>query len=264
MKNPAILKPAIFQTLLAMCFLVVALLLGQKILWVFDVGLWVIAFIAWLKYFKIRLLPNWIGFNFATITIGLFLFMGFTQLYPGAIVRTLDTVYAKPPYSDIKLKKIEAGNTMEQVRQLLGEPLAIENLDFIHGMIFTEGENRLDPTVAKYHAISGGGNKPFLTIWFSEKDVVNYVSNSDYTKMKKSELIGLKKEIILEIFGKPTDALYIPETIVWSYTKLSESSQMGKNGSMNIRRVYFNTSGKVVTAQIDKGSAYNIYSGIYE
>ena len=112
-------------------------------------------------------------------------------LMPTTVMYFFNTTYAKAPYSSSKLEKIMIGDTIDQVRNLLGEPLSIDNLDFNHGMLFTDGYYQLNP---EFHSVGGGRNEPFLGLWFSERSKVNYVFNSDYTKMEDTELLGWRRK----------------------------------------------------------------------
>ncbi|RKZ68468.1 MAG: hypothetical protein DRQ48_08690 [Gammaproteobacteria bacterium] len=218
-----------------------------------------------IRELRVNKLRKWIGIVIATTCASALLFMVVSPfLFPGVVQYYFNTVYAKAPYSNQSLEKIMPGTTTSEVRKLLGEPLSTETIDFLHCMIFTKGENGLDPTAAKFHGIGGNDKAPYLALWFSEQNKVNYVSNSHYTDLKDTELLGLLEERIVDLFGKPKETLFIPPTLVWSYTKLVNNGYVGDSGNIYTRRVYFNTFDRVVTVEMEKGSQFDIYSGIYE
>lgn len=185
-------------------------------------------------------------------------------LFPYVTNYRFNTVFASSPYSDKKLKKVKFDISMSEVIELIGEPLNRRTIKFLHCMLFTKGGNSLDPTSAKFHGVGGSDKEPYIALWFSEENKVNYVFNSNYTEMTDDELVGLNIESVLDIFGKPKETLLIPKSFVWSYTTIIDGPYTGDFRGIYTRRVYFNTSNKVIAVELGRGSTTDIYSGIYK
>jgi len=175
-----------------------------------------------------------------------------------------NTIFASVPYSDSKLSSIKPGTNKAKVRELLGEPLYIKQINFLHCLLFTNGNAGLDPSAAEFHGVGGNGKDLFLGIWFSEEDKVNFVFNNGFTKMNKAELIGLDSKRIFELLGRPKESLRIPKHVVYSYSKIKEGPYTGDDHGIYIRRIYFNASDQVVTVDMSEGSETDYYSGIIE
>ena len=178
-----------------------------------------------------------------------------------------NTVFARAPYADKKLSSIDQGSTREQVVKTLGTPLYVEDIDFLHCMLFSQANYRIDPLAAKYHGIDSSCVKddsaPFIAFWFSEDGKVDHVFNqSRVTSDQVNELLGLDTASITNRFGTPKEEILVQPCYFFSYSKLKEGPYYGTEQGIYIRRIYFNKQDRVIGIESSKGPQYDIYNEI--
>lgn len=179
-----------------------------------------------------------------------------------------NTVFAGAPYIEKKLSSINRGSTREDVLKTLGAPLYVEEIGFLHCMLFSQTNYRIDPLVAKYHGIAASNLKdpsaPFIAFWFSEDGKVDYVliNKGHIAKDQENELFGLGAASITNRFGTPKEEILVQPCYFFSYSRLKEGPYTGCDQGIFIRRVYFNKQDKVIAIESSKGPQHDIYSGI--
>jgi len=174
-----------------------------------------------------------------------------------------NTVYTEE-YSETSFRKVQPGDKIESVIDLIGKPFEIDTIGFIEKLLYTnspddvffiEGSNGL-----RFHG--GNDSLRYSSISLNEKgDVISVFSDFELGGKSEDQLMLLNKDQLIVLFGEPQKHMICDcNCKVLSFSKLKEGPYRGKIPVIDLRKVMLMDNIVIGKVQID-GNPFNEYYG---
>jgi outer membrane protein assembly factor BamE (lipoprotein component of BamABCDE complex) len=130
-------------------------------------------------------------------------------------------------YSEEKFDMIKEGNTIQEVKSLLGNPANIYNEDYFDAILYHTSNFKIEI----YNNSTGidNTNDQFILIWFDSNGKVKtfYIFNYEKKTSLEQKLEQLTKNEIIKFLGQPDDSVTVPPLQFYEYSKSKEGTTSG-------------------------------------
>jgi hypothetical protein len=171
-----------------------------------------------------------------------------------------NTVYSTG-YDEDKFKPFLIGMNESELNQILGKPLGKNQYPFTEILFYSENKDSIYLS-RDCDCVRRKGNvlyKKYRCFDLDSNGKVKHAQIVGFTENKK-DYIGLDKEKILNLFGKPDDEIFDKcECEILSYSELTKGTQAGKTGAIHIRQVVLNRNKIAVKIIKQVADMYHLY-----
>jgi|GEM_PF-6640308 len=174
-----------------------------------------------------------------------------------------NTVFTEK-YDSKRFDNIKAGDQIDYVIEIIGEPCKIDTIEFFEQLLYTNSPNDVffieGSDGLRFHG--GNDSLKYSSISLDENgDVINVFADFELGGKSKNQLMLLNKEQLIDLFGKPQKHMICDcKCIVFSYSKLKEGPYRGKLPIVGLRKIMFKDN--IVVGKVKRdGNPYNSYVG---